>query len=260
MHTLLHLSKKSVSGRPCNGYCTACGIVHSLPDAPAIEYCYDLMQKLDSEKRIDFTVPTEHADPHLSTKYLFGEARGQMFGILVCQKNDGSLSTIKAFSGQFDGRWEVNGWAPPLFDVDHFHLVNYEREKEIKQLTRKIDRLENSSPDRVQFIGVRRKLSQQLMKDIHALYRLHNFNGQKLPLSEAFSGTNGIPTGTGDCCAPKLLNYAAMNNLKPISLAEFYWGRENKSGNRQHGLFYPSCAGKCQPILGFMLCGLEREP
>jgi tRNA pseudouridine32 synthase/23S rRNA pseudouridine746 synthase len=65
--------------------------------------------------------------------------------------------------------------------------------------------------------------------------------------------------GVGECCAPKLLNYAALNGLKPLGLSEFYWGKENKSGTRKHGEFYPACAEKCQPILGFMLCGIKER-
>lgn len=76
-------------------------------------------------------------------------------------------------------------------------------------------------------------------------------------IEEAFCEDKGIPTGTGDCCAPKLLNYAARNRLKPIGISEFFFGRENKSETRKHGEFYPSCKIKCEPILGFMLCGLE---
>ena len=97
------------------------------------------------------------------------------------------------------------------------------------------------------------------MKDIHNLYELHNFCGEKKSIYEAFCLPKGIPTGTGDCCAPKLLNYAALKNLKPIGLAEFYWGAENRSGSRQHGEYYSCCENKCQPILGYMLCGLDKQ-
>ena len=99
---------------------------------------------------------------------------------------------------------------------------------------------------------------RDLMQQIHRLYRLKNFRGQEISLFSAYSGKNGIPTGTGDCCAPKLLNLAASRGLIPLGLAEFYWGRENRSKSRIHGHFYPSCREKCQPILGFMLCGLEK--
>ena len=93
---------------------------------------------------------------------------------------------------------------------------------------------------------------------IKAYRALTNFRGETKPLNDIFQDKNGIPTGTGDCCAPKLLNFAVKNNLTPLGLAEFYWGKENKSATRQHGRFYQSCTSKCQPILGFMLCGLDE--
>ena len=96
------------------------------------------------------------------------------------------------------------------------------------------------------------------MRAIHDLYRLQNFHSQRAGLEEIFAAKKGVPTGTGDCCAPKLLQYAALHNLTPLALAEFYFGRENRSGTRQHGCFYPSCRTKCYPILGFMLCGAEQ--
>ena len=64
----------------------------------------------------------------------------------------------------------------------------------------------------------------------------------------------GIPTGTGDCCAPKLLHYAATQQLKPIAMAEFWWGEH--SADKYQGEFYGACAERCQPLMGFMLSGL----
>ena len=63
----------------------------------------------------------------------------------------------------------------------------------------------------------------------------------------------------GDCCAPKLLDHAARNNLKPVGIAEFYWGPSNPSQTKKHGQFYPACRGKCEPILGHMLEGMELD-
>lgn len=96
------------------------------------------------------------------------------------------------------------------------------------------------------------------MKDIQALYNLTNFRGETRSLTDIFP-TIGIPTGTGECCAPKLLNHAALNGLTPLGLSEFYFGKESKSGEKQHGVFYPACAEKCQPILGFLLCDKDVE-
>ena len=67
-----------------------------------------------------------------------------------------------------------------------------------------------------------------------------------------------ITGGMGECCAPKLLNHAARNGLKPLSIAEFFWGEGPMLRRRVSGKFYPSCEARCQPLLGFMLCGLDE--
>ena len=243
--------------KSCWGYCASCRKEHSLAEGLARQHCLELMKTLDEKKRIDLALPDKEANPRYSTEYLYGKARGQMFGVMVYRKPDGFISALKAFSGQYDGVWEVKGWAPPLFDVHAFNTISHDVEKRIKQLGRQIDKLDVASPDKKKLTRQRKNLSQHLMKDIHSLYRLTNFQGETRSLYDVFTGANGIPTGTGDCCAPKLLNFAAKNDLRPLGLAEFYWGRENRLGSRMHGRFYPSCEGKCQPILGFLLCGLE---
>jgi tRNA pseudouridine32 synthase/23S rRNA pseudouridine746 synthase len=64
------------------------------------------------------------------------------------------------------------------------------------------------------------------------------------------------PGGAGECAAPKLLQYAFSHGMRPISMGEFWWGDSPRGEIRRHGEFYPSCKGKCAPILGFMLQGL----
>lgn len=238
--------------KPTFGYCNSCNCIHSLGEGNAREYCYELMDKLESERRIDFEDMS--TDPRLSTDYLFGVARGQMFGILECIDSCGQVVILKAFSCQYNGLWNVNGWCPPL--LEH-NKVAPDIDKELQMLRHKIDSLSLDSVERLELKRKRKKMSQEHMKRIHSLYYLTNFRGERMPLVDIFCRGNGIPTGTGDCCAPKLLNYAAKHNLKPIGLAEFYWGKENKSGTRKHGEFYPCCESKCQPILGYMLCGLN---
>jgi hypothetical protein len=238
-----------------HGYCNHCKTEHSLSSDKAQKICLKLMQILDEKKRIDFTVSNHQADPRFSTEYLFGEARGKMFGVLVCKDLDDSEHILQSFSGQYNGIWEADGWAPPLFNTNILHNISQDVEKKIKELGRKIKLQNPNSKKKSALIKERKSLSQNLMKDIHALYIVSNFSGDSKPLETVYIGS-GIPTGTGDCCAPKLLNYAAQHNLTPVSLAEFYWGKENLSGTRKHGKFYSSCLDKCQPILGYMLCGL----
>ncbi|WP_445629399.1 pseudouridine synthase [Nostoc sp. DSM 114167] len=101
----------------------------------------------------------------------------------------------------------------------------------------------------------RKALSCQLQAQMHASYSLTNFSGRSQSLQELMPG--GSPTGTGDCCAPKLLHYAATHNLKPLAMAEFWWGESSANQNKIPGEFYEACAERCQPLMGFLLSGLK---
>lgn len=100
----------------------------------------------------------------------------------------------------------------------------------------------------------RQELSRQLQTQMHAVYSLTNFSGQSLTLQQLMPA--GLPTGTGDCCAPKLLHYAAIHNLKPLAMAEFWWGKSSVKGDKIVGEFYEACVERCQPIMGFLLSGI----
>lgn len=67
------------------------------------------------------------------------------------------------------------------------------------------------------------------------------------------------PAGSGECAAPKLLQYAFANNLKPIAMAEFWWGISPSAAVRQHKNYYPACQGRCKPILTHMLNGMAMD-
>lgn len=99
----------------------------------------------------------------------------------------------------------------------------------------------------------RKTLSRQLQHQMHAVYSLTNFAGHATTLSDLLPG--GLPTGTGDCAAPKLLHYAASQGLQPLGMAEFWWGPA--VGDKQPGQFYGACHDRCQPIMGFLLSGLS---
>jgi tRNA pseudouridine32 synthase/23S rRNA pseudouridine746 synthase len=103
----------------------------------------------------------------------------------------------------------------------------------------------------------RKTLSRQLQTQMHAHYSLTNFLGTSASLRQLMP-SGAPPTGTGDCCAPKLLHYAATHHLKPLALAEFWWGSSSRQGDRIPGEFYGACAERCQPMMGFLLTGLPR--
>ncbi|MGE0491045.1 MAG: pseudouridine synthase [Vulcanimicrobiota bacterium] len=97
----------------------------------------------------------------------------------------------------------------------------------------------------------RRQLSRQLQTEIHQQFDQALF--ADLPWSLASLFPRGTPTGTGDCCAPKLLYQAALQRLEPLGLAEFWWGPARPG--RQPGQFYTACPARCQPLLGPLLAG-----
>jgi tRNA pseudouridine32 synthase / 23S rRNA pseudouridine746 synthase len=112
---------------------------------------------------------------------------------------------------------------------------------------------------RIRELKQRRKvLSRQLQAQMHAAYSLTNFAGRSRSLQQLMP--QGSPTGTGDCCAPKLLHYAAIHHLKPLAMAEFWWGASSVNQDKIQGEFYGACAERCQPLMGFLLSGLKPNP
>jgi tRNA pseudouridine32 synthase / 23S rRNA pseudouridine746 synthase len=101
----------------------------------------------------------------------------------------------------------------------------------------------------------RRQLSGALQSQMYRTASITNFRGESLSLQELRPA--GQPTGSGECCAPKLLHYAASQEITPIAMAEFWWGAAR--GDKQPGHFYPACADRCQPLMGFMLSGLSAH-
>jgi len=251
-------SGKEKQGRyGCSAYCRRCGQAHSLDGLRARSHARALMKKMDRLGRIDFSTPSLQVESNYSIQKIFGPARGKMFGVLLCRDNLEREVVLYAFSGQFNGHWRADGWVDPLFDVVQFHRLNGPREKEIKALGREMEIFSVGSREWLELCRRRKKKSRRLMEDLFSLYRVPNFRGEEKELAEVFTGAGGMPTGTGDCCAPKLLAHAARNMLMPLSLAEFYYGRDNASGSGIHKQFYPPCTSRCQPILGYMLCGIE---
>ncbi|MFT5306847.1 MAG: tRNA pseudouridine32 synthase/23S rRNA pseudouridine746 synthase, partial [Chitinophagales bacterium] len=107
----------------------------------------------------------------------------------------------------------------------------------------------------------RKNLSNACQNKLFEKYAFLNGEGESKHLKEIFENTNQLkpPAGAGECAAPKLLQYAYLNNLVPIAMAEFWWGDAPDSQIRKHKLFYPACTGKCQPILDHMLKGIEHD-
>lgn len=108
----------------------------------------------------------------------------------------------------------------------------------------------------------RRNRSAALQQKLFQQFNFLNAKGETKNLCAIFEETvqKTPPAGAGECAAPKLLQYAYLSGLSPIAMAEFWWGESPKTDIRHHGYYYPSCRGKCEPILRHMLQGLNVEP
>lgn len=107
----------------------------------------------------------------------------------------------------------------------------------------------------------RKERSATLQRKLFEQFRMLNARGEVKDLCTIFEQTvhKIPPAGAGECALPKLLQYAYIHQLKPLAMAEFWWGESPKNEVRYHGYYYPSCKGKCEPILQHMLQGLEVD-
>jgi tRNA pseudouridine32 synthase/23S rRNA pseudouridine746 synthase len=140
------------------------------------------------------------------------------------------------------------------------HLILKNLKKEIHARLEEINAKISLIQDEITALKEKRtNQSIALQQELFKAYRLVNFNGEASTVLDVFKAFNGDipPAGTGECALPKLLHFAALNQLKPICFAEFWWGLSPIGEIRKHGHFYPACRAKCEPILGFMLQGLS---
>ena len=101
----------------------------------------------------------------------------------------------------------------------------------------------------------RKRKSEELQNWLFEHFVMVNYAGERRNLLEIFRGTvqQLPPAGTGECCEPKLLQYAYTHGLKPVQMAMFWWGKSPEGEIRHHLHYYPACSGKCKPVLQFML-------
>ena len=193
--------------------------------------------------------------------------KGKMFGVLVVEKPTPCVSPplqgeservffLAAYSGLLAGRNDWDYFVPPVYDAQqpdgHFKMT----EREIS-LTTHLSPLTS------------KKMSQDLQMWLFHQYQLLNARGEVKDLVDIWQSYYSRPKlrqkfplppgGTGDCCAPKLLQYAYHQGLKPLCMAEFWWGATTHTELRQHMNYYPACRGKCKPVLTWMLQGLDVD-
>lgn len=169
---------------------------------------------------------------------LFSE--GKMLGVLLTDKGP-----LYAFSGLSGGRSTLEGFVPPILDLTAPDGYFKKREAEISAMPQ--------GPEKS-------RASAELQDWIFSNCKVLNALGEEKSVKDIFA-LRGIvpPGGTGECAAPKLLNFAFRNGYRPLAMGEFWYGASPASEVREHGRFYPSCTGKCGPLLTWMMQGLDVE-
>lgn len=195
--------------------------------------------------------------------------QGIMVGVAVCQDSNGDsvvLNTVSGISKRINGT-EAAGlgiFVEPVVSSGKIEEALEKNDLLIHQLTEKINflkkkrrrpdgKFENQGEEEISLVKKRFALCEESLKNVFGLYSFHCADGKIRPLLEICE-KKLPPTGTGDCCAPKLLDFAFKNQLKIKSLAEIYFGKSNKF--RTSGKSYSPCDERCGLILPVIL-GLE---
>ncbi|UKK48268.1 RluA family pseudouridine synthase [Prevotella sp. E9-3] len=203
--------------------------------------------------------------------------RGKMFGVLIVEQGkESGLSYIAAYSGLLAGRNDWPFFVPPVFDAQQPDGHFKQTERLISSINAQLSQLSSSSTspstcssEVLALKQQRKQLSEELQLWLFSQYRMLNALGEIKDLVEIWRDYHRLPKiqqrfplppgGSGDCCAPKLLQYAYQHGLSPVAIAEFWYGASPKGEIRHHGQFYPACRGKCLPILTHMLKGLDVD-
>jgi tRNA pseudouridine32 synthase/23S rRNA pseudouridine746 synthase len=276
-------------------------------------------------------------------------AKGKMLGVLVARDAAGRVGVLRAFAGMLAGRWDVDGFVGPLFDLAARNALWPDVERELCDFAAKLDELASgprttalraqlnvfleqhgraaralkerhetqrlerraeraailaappgadtgaalsrlsrrSRDDRIEGrqqraaqraeregvqsalragtreqAALKRRRADRSCEVLDLMlegYQIANARGEVRAVRDLFAPA-APPGGAGDCAGPKLFAHAQREGLQPIALAEFWWGAPAKSGAQEHGLYYPSCRGKCGPVLAHMLEGWPVEP
>lgn len=190
---------------------------------------------------------------------------GKMFGVLVVQNTKDQVGYLAGFSGKLAGTFHHQGFVPPVFDsLTEGSFLNLGMQ-ELTRINNKFRSIDQTSPEGIaaaeKLRNVRREFSVNLQNRLFDQFMLFNTSGHEKSLRMIFNPHNidgkNPPAGAGECAGIKLLQYAFLNQLKPIALAEFWWGKSPKSPTWIHKRFYPCCEEKCSPILKYMLSVVE---
>lgn len=187
------------------------------------------------------------------------ECRAQVDRTLADAKQQMKEAKIVREQRRSEGAGEEEQKA--MIRESQFQKAEYKRlEKRLKEeMQQQAEELENQEQLIRQLKQERKTRSAALQQKLFEQFRMLNAKGEVKDLCELFKDTpqGTPPAGTGECALPKLLQYAYQHRLKPLAMGEFWCGKSPKEEVRHEGHFYPSCKGKCAPILKHMLIGLQ---
>jgi len=177
---------------------------------------------------------------------------GLMIGALVCREKilfsvSGISRQLEVVNNNLDFDFEI---VPPVVSDEKIADALKENDEEIHKLTERINAGEK------ELTAQRTALTDASLRRVFSLYDFTGCSGQKISLNTIISSHNGKlpPTGTGDCCAPRLLSYAYEHHLTPLSMDEVFYGKDTK--NKTNLTSYPPCDERCGYILPHIL-GVE---
>ncbi|MFT6970019.1 MAG: tRNA pseudouridine32 synthase/23S rRNA pseudouridine746 synthase [Roseivirga sp.] len=191
-------------------------------------------------------------------EYDYRIQKGKMFGVLVVQREDQTYGYLGTNSGRTPKDATCRQFVPSIFDdaADDFFIDK--GMIALSEITGEIEKALDESEIKT-LKEKRRQKSVALQEQLFSHYQFLNILGEEQNIVEVFQNSSHgkPPSAAGECAAPKLLQYAFEQGLKPIALAEFWWGNSPKNKERAHKVFYPACKNKCRPILEYMLNDTE---
>lgn len=226
------------------------------PTETAYHYCITLKHLLD-EGYLKMNQVTRLSVERMGQKVMLGtlvclDEEGNR--IVLCT-NSGISKKIVLASDETKTEWFQNGirfiLVPPIVSAAQIDEALRKNDAEIHELTGKIDSLKqtiktNSGSDfqsDLETLKQKRKLlCDESLEGVRKLYRFNTISHSQFSIFNY-----QLPTGTGDCCEPKLFHYAFAHNLKPFSLAQIFTNESE---------LIPPCDERCGILLPEML-GLE---
>ena len=177
-----------------------------------------------------------------------------MFGVLVVQSTDNSYGYLGTISGKISRHSTCPRFISSVFDDS---TDDYFINRDMTELTAICNNINtcNDPEELIKLKEYRRLHSYGIQQRIFKNSYFKNISGKQQNIIEIFENSShgNPPSAAGECAAPKLLQHCIENQLKPVTIAEFWWGNPIKTDDRQHKAFYPACKNKCRPILQYML-------